>query len=390
MDVSLLIVMALAGQGEADAGVKAHAALVREHEEALAGFREAIAAAKTAAQREAAYRDKHPKNAAYALRFAAIARDHPDSVAAIDALVWVVLHPVEASLPEARLRAQALRQLLRKPRTDPRLGHLCTRLVQSVDAESDAYLGALLEKSEGANLARATAARAHNLRSRAGTIRTLKEDKDAVGEYERLWGKDAIATLLKGDPEALEKESARLFGVVADRHAKMAHPTHGTLGDFAKAHLAALKGPVTVGKAAPEIEGGDLAGKEMRLSSFKGKVVLIDFHAHAFETCREMLATEVALAKKYADRPFVLVGVNGDASKAQARLRNGAAGVTWRSWHDGGGLDGPIATRWDVDRWPTLALIDHEGVVRQMWTGWPEVKELEKEIAALLEKAGKK
>jgi len=390
VNTSLLIALALAGQADADAGVKAHAAISREHEEAAEAFRAALAAAKTPAQREAAYRDKHPKNAAFALRFAAVARDHPDSVAAVDSLVWVVLHPVEAALPEHRLRSQALRQLLRKPKADPRLGHLCTRLVLSVDAESDAYLAGMIDRAEGANLARAAAARAHNLRNRASTARHLKDDKDAAAEYERLWGKDAIAALLKRDPEAMEKESMKLFEAVAEKHAKMAHPTHGTLGGFARAHLAAMKEPAAVGKPAPEIDGGDLAGKGMTLSSFKGKVVLLDFHSHAFDACREMFPAEAALAKKHAAGPFVLLGVNGDASKVQARLRNGAAGVTWRSWHDGGGLDGPIATRWDVDRWPTLALIDHEGIVRHIWTGWPEVKELDKEIAALVAKAGKK
>ena len=42
------------------------------------------------------------------------------------------------------------------------------------------------------------------------------------------------------------------------------------------ASLARAAGPA-VGKAAPEIEGTDLDGKKMTLSSYRGKVVLIDF-----------------------------------------------------------------------------------------------------------------
>jgi thiol-disulfide isomerase/thioredoxin len=390
MSLFAMALLLTAGQADVDPGVKAYVTLLREHEEAMTAFRTALEAARTPAERQTVFRDKHPKNADYARKFLEAARKHPDSPAAIDALTWVVLHPVEAEAPEAKLRGEAVRALLKKPATDNRLGILCTRLVQSVDPDSNAFLQGMLERGEGENKGRATAARAHNLRHRCYTIRALKEDKDAVGEYERIWGKEAIAQLLKQSPDELEKESEKLFRAVIEKYAKQAHPTHGDLGSFARAHLAAMKEPVTVGKPAPEIEGKDLNGKEMKLSSFRGKVVLIDFHAHAFEVCREMFATEAALLKKYADRPFVLVGVNGDASRVQARLRNGAAGVTWPSWHDGGGMDGPIAIRWDVDRWPTLALIGPDGVVAAMWTGWPEVKELEQEVNALLAKAEKK
>jgi hypothetical protein len=38
--------------------------------------------------------------------------------------------------------------------------------------------------------------------------------------------------------------------------------------------------------------------------------------------------------------------------------------ITWRSWWDGGSTDGPIATRWNVSSWPTIYVLDHEGVIR--------------------------
>ena len=37
--------------------------------------------------------------------------------------------------------------------------------------------------------------------------------------------------------------------------------------------------------------------------------------------------------------------------------------MTWRSWWDGG-QEGPTATRWNVRGWPTIYVIDHEGVIR--------------------------
>ena len=38
--------------------------------------------------------------------------------------------------------------------------------------------------------------------------------------------------------------------------------------------------------------------------------------------------------------------------------------MTWRSWWDGGATDGPIATRWNVNSWPTTYVLDRKGVIR--------------------------
>jgi hypothetical protein len=40
-------------------------------------------------------------------------------------------------------------------------------------------------------------------------------------------------------------------------------------------------------------------------------------------------------------------------------------GVTWRSfWCGEKGTSGPIPTKWNVRGWPTIYVIDHEGVIR--------------------------
>jgi len=36
----------------------------------------------------------------------------------------------------------------------------------------------------------------------------------------------------------------------------------------------------SIGKVAPEITGEDIGGKPMKLSDFRGKVVLLDFWGH--------------------------------------------------------------------------------------------------------------
>jgi hypothetical protein len=39
--------------------------------------------------------------------------------------------------------------------------------------------------------------------------------------------------------------------------------------------------------------------------------------------------------------------------------------ITWRSfWNGPEGTGGPISSKWNVSGWPTLYVIDHEGVIR--------------------------
>ena len=71
-----------------------------------------------------------------------------------------------------------------------------------------------------------------------------------------------------------------------------------------------------------------------------------------------------ALLKRMEGKPFAVVGVNSDADKSGADKIGKDKGITWQSWWDGGSTDGPIASRWNVDGWPTLYLIDAKGTIR--------------------------
>lgn len=64
-----------------------------------------------------------------------------------------------------------------------------------------------------------------------------------------------------------------------------------------------------------------------------------------------------------ADQPFVILGVNSDGAD-RFRKAIDKENITWRSWHDGGSIGGPIARQWNVSAWPTTYVIDAEGVIR--------------------------
>jgi thiol-disulfide isomerase/thioredoxin len=392
--LALLLLTALLGAQEKSSRVKLrYLNIKRQYDEQFEEFQKAYTSARTDLQRRKALAEKYPDVDRFARRFLELARSAPKDATAVDALLWVVEHPTGQPTGKDP-RSQALERLREDHVRSEKIGQLCTMLVSAPDSASLALLQAALEKSPHAPVkARACMSLALNLKFRARTLRRLKAEPKLAQELAPVWGKANVDALLAGDPDKMQAESEQLLRRVMLKYAKVKHPQHGDLKQMARVHLEALREPVAVGKPAPPIKGDDLDGKPLALSEQRGKVVLLDFWADGFGPCRKAYALERALVKRLAGKPFVLLGVNADGLKASAQKARKAKKLTWRSWWDGGGAGGPIATRWDVLQWPTLFLIDHTGVVRHVYLGWPEAKVLDEAVDALVgkaESAGKK
>jgi thiol-disulfide isomerase/thioredoxin len=127
-----------------------------------------------------------------------------------------------------------------------------------------------------------------------------------------------------------------------------------------------------IGTLAPEIEGEDLDGETLKLSDYRGKVVLLDFWGEFCVYCRKLYPHNRSLVHRYKDRPFVLLGVNNDTSRELARKSMAKNQLNWRSWWDGN--PGPTALRWNVQGWPTIYLIDARGFVRYYQVFGPDLE----------------
>ncbi len=78
-----------------------------------------------------------------------------------------------------------------------------------------------------------------------------------------------------------------------------------------------------------------------------------------------MYPHERSLVKRLKDQPFALIGINSDEDKEKLRPRMVEENITWRSfWNGPKGTEGPISTKWGVLGWPTIYVLDHEGVIR--------------------------
>jgi cytochrome c biogenesis protein CcmG/thiol:disulfide interchange protein DsbE len=70
--------------------------------------------------------------------------------------------------------------------------------------------------------------------------------------------------------------------------------------------------PPASGRIAPDFVLTDASGKPVRLSSFRGKVVLLNFWATWCPPCNAEIPWFVECQRRYGDRGFVVLGISLD------------------------------------------------------------------------------
>ena len=100
-----------------------------------------------------------------------------------------------------------------------------------------------------------------------------------------------------------------------------------------------------------------------------------------------MFPHERSLVEKYKDKPFALIGVNSDESREKLKQIQQEQNLTWRSFFDGGSTNGPIATMFNVEGWPTIYLLDKDHKIRWVGHGGPDLDKVLEELIAEAEAA---
>ncbi len=132
---------------------------------------------------------------------------------------------------------------------------------------------------------------------------------------------------------------------------------------------------------APDFSLPTLDGRDLRLSSYRGKVVLLDFWATWCDPCREEIPHLIELQKRYADGGLQVIGVSMDDSPDPVR-------PFYQEFH----MNYPVvmgtaktgALFGGVMGLPITFLIGRDGKIRAKHIGATGASVLEKEIQSLL------
>ena len=124
------------------------------------------------------------------------------------------------------------------------------------------------------------------------------------------------------------------------------------------------KMPIQPGTEVEEIAFPNPKGDTMRLSDYKGKVVLIDFWASWCGPCRKSNPHVVNLYKKYKDQGFEVFSVSLDKNKSRWEAAIKQDNLTWDGHvSDLKGWQSAAAAAYNVHSIPFTVLIDREGKV---------------------------
>jgi peroxiredoxin len=117
-----------------------------------------------------------------------------------------------------------------------------------------------------------------------------------------------------------------------------------------------------VGRKAPEVKCQDLDGKNVRLSDYRGKVVVLDIWETNCLACRAMISHQRDLVRRLKDRPFALISISADSDKGQVKRFLAREPMPWVQWWNG--PKGGIMEDWGIWYFPTIYVLDAEGVIR--------------------------
>jgi thiol-disulfide isomerase/thioredoxin len=159
--------------------------------------------------------------------------------------------------------------------------------------------------------------------------------------------------------EAGSKEgAAKVWEALGEKHGKVRG-----IKEFIKSKAAEMEEIDTDPKPI-DVKGFD--GKPLKLDSYKGKVVLIDFWATWCGPCVQELPNVIATFKKYHAQGFEIIGISLDEDEEKLKSFLAAHEMPWAQFFDGKGWGNEVGQAYGVKGIPKTYLLDREGKIRRV------------------------
>jgi peroxiredoxin len=120
-----------------------------------------------------------------------------------------------------------------------------------------------------------------------------------------------------------------------------------------------------IGAIAPDFTQSDPDGKEVSLSDFRGKYLLVDFWASWCGPCRKENPYVVMAYNQYKDKNFEILGISLDNPGGKQNWLDAIRkdGLTWPQVSDLKGWQNAVALQYNVQSIPHNILLNPQGVI---------------------------
>jgi AhpC/TSA family len=234
-----------------------------------------LEAANTDEEKEKVFSEKYPKAANWFPRLLDVAKSDAEEPVAVNALLWIVQHGSQSAAGK-----EALDLLSQNHLQSPELKRAFAPLARTSGRAGEEFMRKAISSSPHVEVqAHASYSLSQLLKQRADVAALFadKGNEQLQKNLEKRYDAAERTAFASLDPVAVGKEVVQLLERVKEQ-------TAGTkwgekLGDSAKGDLFEIRN-LAIGMTAPEIEGEDLDGKALKLSDFRGKVVVLDFWGH--------------------------------------------------------------------------------------------------------------
>lgn len=139
-----------------------------------------------------------------------------------------------------------------------------------------------------------------------------------------------------------------------------------------------------VGKPTPPLKFKALDGREVDLVALRGKVVLLDFWATWCPPCIEEIPRVRDAYERFNKDGLEIVGISFDADRQRLEDVVKRENLKWPQYFDGAGRDAAPGKDFGIRHWPSMWLLDRNGVVRFISAG----AGMDRKITALLKESG--
>src|SRR5262249_38253022 len=291
-------------------------------------YEDELAAAKSEDDKFAIRKLRAQMANGFAEKFLAFAAEAPKTPPAADAMLWILRYADTFDGME-KVVDMVIKNQLHTPKLIPVLSNL------KPDVKG------------GDRLLRAVGEKSTNVECKAVALLRLSENLQTQSEESE--NKEEAAKLLK-EAEMRAEELIKKYGPV--NRGEYAKKAQDILDDIKK---------LSPGKKAPDISGEDLDGQPLKLSDYKGRIVVLVFWNSKNPSSLPLMAEAQGLLGRLKGKPVTILGINSEKPENSKDFLK-SSGFTWRSWSDRGNHD--ISKSYHIREWAVNYVIDPKGIIR--------------------------